>query len=129
MKKMLVLFLMAMSFTFNVQADEHHPDGPCAKDREQFCAKVEQGEGRVMKCLKENEDKLSAECKAHRVTMKDTMKKMAKACHADSEKLCGDKKHDHSEKMKCMKEHHEQLSPSCKEQMKEMKDKHQAMKK
>jgi Cysteine rich repeat len=35
----------------------------CADDVQQFCAGVKMGGGRVAHCLKQHEDKLSAECK------------------------------------------------------------------
>jgi Cysteine rich repeat len=35
----------------------------CVADVKALCAGVERGEGRIAKCLKENESKLSAECK------------------------------------------------------------------
>jgi Cysteine rich repeat len=35
----------------------------CADDVQQYCAGVKMGEGRVAHCLKQHEDKLSAECK------------------------------------------------------------------
>lgn len=122
MRKLFVMALLTVGFAMNVQADDRHHEGPCAKDREKLCANVEKGEGRVMKCLKDNADKLSPECKAHREEMKASMKKMKESCHADAEKLCGDKKAGHGEKMRCMKENKEKLSHACQERMKAMKD-------
>ena len=37
----------------------------CKPDAEKFCKGVEPGKGRVLKCLKANEAKLSPVCKAH----------------------------------------------------------------
>jgi hypothetical protein len=36
----------------------------CKGDKEKFCAGVQPGEGRIMKCMKEHEKDLSAGCKA-----------------------------------------------------------------
>jgi len=36
----------------------------CHDDVEQFCADAGKGRGRIVKCLKENKDKLSESCKA-----------------------------------------------------------------
>lgn len=99
-----------------------HGDGPCAKDRETLCKGVEQGEGRIHKCMKENKEKLSAECKAHVESMKDKMKDMKEACHDDAEKFCGDVKHGHGRMMKCMSSHKDELSAACKETVKDAKE-------
>jgi hypothetical protein len=37
----------------------------CKEDVKKLCAGVERGEGRIIKCLKENTEKLSASCKSH----------------------------------------------------------------
>jgi hypothetical protein len=35
----------------------------CKADRQTYCADIEKGGGRVMKCMKEHADKLSPSCK------------------------------------------------------------------
>lgn len=49
----------------------------CKADVEKFCASVEKGKGRIVKCLKENKDKegFGAECKAELESMKKLKKK------------------------------------------------------
>lgn len=108
------------------QATENkHHEGPCAKDRETLCGNIEPGEGRIMKCMQDNKDKASAECKAH---MKEKMnahfKGVKEACHGDAEKFCADVKHGEGRMMKCMKEHHNELSNGCKQEVENMKAKH-----
>ena len=36
---------------------------PCAEDVAKFCKDVKPGEGRVVRCLKDNSDRLSNECR------------------------------------------------------------------
>lgn len=36
----------------------------CQSDREKFCADIQGGKGRIMKCLKSNRDQLSEACRA-----------------------------------------------------------------
>ena len=40
--------------------------GACRKDIEKLCSKTAIGEGRVLKCLEENKEKVSKKCKAAR---------------------------------------------------------------
>ncbi|WII71793.1 cysteine rich repeat-containing protein [Bdellovibrio sp. 22V] len=111
------------------QANEMHGNGPCKADREKLCAGVEHGKGAMMKCMKDNEAQLSAECKAHIETMKGAMKEVKEACHDDYEKFCGNEKPGHGRIMKCLKKHKDELSQACKDEMGAMKEMRKKMKK
>ncbi len=95
-------------------------EGPCAKDRETLCAGVSHGDGRMMKCMKENEAKLSPECKASWAKNMENMKELKAACHDDAETLCAGK--THRDLAKCMRQNKEKLSEGCKAEWKEMKE-------
>lgn len=96
----------------------------CKADLDKLCAGVEPGEGRLMKCLKEKESQVSAECKASWDKMKDERKdrrqEMRAACGGDVEKHCPGMKPGDGQLMKCMKEKEAQLSAGCKAAMSEM---------
>ena len=96
--------------------------GPCAADVAQFCSGIEHGDGRLMKCLHANKDKVSAECKASHEKMKEAFKEVKEACHDDVEKFCGTVKGGKGRIMKCMKEHKEELSAGCKAEVEQMKE-------
>ncbi|MBX2989435.1 MAG: hypothetical protein KF802_16220 [Bdellovibrionaceae bacterium] len=97
-------------------------DGPCAKDRETLCAGVDHGGGKIAKCLRDNKDKLSAECKAHWESMKEHMKDAREACHDDVSQFCGDVKPGRGAIMKCLKANKDKLSAACKAEWNEMKE-------
>jgi len=42
----------------------------CAADRQTYCADVEKGGGRIMKCMKEHADKLAPACKEALASMR-----------------------------------------------------------
>jgi Cysteine rich repeat len=56
--------LAAACAAFSVAAQQRDAMKACQADVKAYCANVERGEGRLAKCLKENEAKVSAECKA-----------------------------------------------------------------
>lgn len=115
-----IFTILALALSFSAYADSH--EGPCAKDRETYCAGVERGEGRIMKCMEENADKLSPECKEFRAKAKEDFKEVAAACHEDAEKLCAGKQK--KALARCLRQNKEKLSDGCKAEVKEMKAKH-----
>lgn len=129
MQPFLVSAFFALSLAAPAHAGEH---GACKADLEKFCAGVEPGEGRMMKCLKEHEAELSEGCRAMKGGVKDKMQEKGReleaACKADKEKLCKDVEPGEGRIVKCMKEHEAELSEKCRGMMKEKHEKMQGMK-
>jgi hypothetical protein len=92
-------------------------EGPCSGDVAKFCKDVQQGEGRIAKCLKEHEKELSAPCKQHIAKMQQRLKETAQACHDDALKFCKDVKPGERRILRCLKSHQNELSPECKERI------------
>ena len=63
----------------------------CAEDIKTLCADVKPGGKRIMKCLKQNKDKVSEGCKA---TFKEKRKEM-KEMHKEMKEKNKEEKHDH----------------------------------
>lgn len=117
MKAILFLLTLALSApAFSAGAGT----GPCAKDRETLCAGIEQGEGRIAKCMKENAEKVSPECKAHMEKAKENIKDLAAACHDDAEELCPGLKR--RALVQCLRKNKEKVSQTCKDEFKELRD-------
>lgn len=120
-------FVVCIGFWSHAEHGKPH-NGPCAKDRETLCGNIEHGDGRVMKCMDENKDKLSAECKEHREKMsekrKEVQKELKEACHDDVEKFCDDVEQGQGRIMKCMKDYKDELSSGCKQEVESIKAKH-----
>lgn len=106
-------FCLAMAA--NVYAEETAK--PCAEDAAKFCKGVEQGEGRIAKCMKEHESELSPACKQNIAKAKERVKEAAEACKGDAEKVCKDVKPGRGRIVRCLKQHEDSLSPACKEEM------------
>ncbi len=93
----------------------------CKADLDKFCKDVKPGEGRIFKCLKENEAALSEVCKAKLSEQKVKALK-EHPCLADMEKFCKDVKPGEGRVMDCMKTHEAEFSAACKASMAEKKE-------
>jgi hypothetical protein len=127
--KMVIGFVSAIILSFILPgAADAHDDGHkgCGDDVKKYCSDVKPGGGRIMECLKAHEDKLSSWCMEEMHEKKAMMKEAKEAhktCKEDLEKFCADVKPGQGRKMECLKSHREELSPHCKDEMKEMHDK------
>jgi Skp family chaperone for outer membrane proteins len=90
---------------------------PCAEDAAKLCQGVQQGGGRVAKCLKEHSKELSPACKGNMKKMKKKAKDFKEACKDDAKNFCKDEKRGGGRILKCLKQHEGELSPACKEAM------------
>ncbi len=84
---------------------------PCNDDVQALCKDVTPGGGRIIDCLQDNMDKLSAKCKAH---ITDMRKQLLDACGADIKANCKDVKPGQGRILKCLKDNEAKLSAPCK---------------
>ena len=90
----------------------------CQGDVQRLCGDVEPGQGRIKRCLRENQDQLSAECRAQAKKVKRgkrgkrAMRRIKRACGADIQQPCGDVQGRRGLK-RCMREHADELSAEC----------------
>jgi hypothetical protein len=97
----------------------------CRAELKQLCGAIEPGSGRIKKCLKENESKLSTGCRQQFQEKKGRMKEQMKArrhelreaCEADVQRLCGNVQRGEGRIVNCLKEHKTELSESCAQSM------------
>jgi hypothetical protein len=114
----MIKIILSLSIVFvgtltSLSADDKAYKGACKADIEKFCATVEKGEGRIVKCLKENEASLSESCLAKRNEMKEKHKGFAKACKDDKKKLCADVKPGKGAIIACLKSKEVEVSANC----------------
>lgn len=81
----------------------------CKADAETLCKGVQPGQGRVMRCLVDQGDKVSSPCRA-----KISEAQSRHPCMKDMERLCKSVQPGEGRMMECMKKNEAQLSPECK---------------
>jgi Cysteine rich repeat len=59
----VTITLAVGSLAFQAAAQQREALKACEADIKTYCANVERGEGRIGKCLKQNQEKLSEPCK------------------------------------------------------------------
>lgn len=70
--KVFVIATLGLLFAAGAQADETAGRlGACKADVEKLCPDVQPGGGRIIQCLKQHKDEVSAECKARLRQMRD----------------------------------------------------------
>ena len=81
----------------------------CKGDAQTFCKGVQPGQGRVLRCLAENKEKLSSGCRSEIAEAESHH-----PCMKDMERLCKGVQPGGGRMMECMKQHEAELSPECK---------------
>jgi hypothetical protein len=115
----LVLCLSSLLFTgAEVRAENA---SPCAEDITKLCNGVQHGGGRIMNCLKEHEQELSAACKEHQAKMVKMLKNVPQACQDDVEQFCRQIRPVGRRIIRCLKQNETILSTECGNRMKEVK--------
>lgn len=96
-------------------------DRPCVADRQQFCANVQPGQGRIFQCLKQNEANLSAACKQkvqERVAqMRARGQQIRQQCRQDIQTVCANVQRGQGRIWQCLKQNEANLSAGCRQAM------------
>lgn len=90
---------------------------PCLKEVNTFCKDVRHGDGRIGKCLKENNDSMSFECAIYAMKMRDKRKSVKEACYGDIKNVCKDITPGNGRVFKCLKDKSNLVSERCKVEM------------
>lgn len=104
---------------------------PCDEDVAKFCKNIKPGAAAMLECLEVHEDKLSAACKEYeakmggerlkRIEMREQVRNEANirhSCRDDVTKFCKDVNPEQDGVAKCLREHENRLSATCRESIK-----------
>jgi hypothetical protein len=95
-------------------AEEPHP---CAAEIATYCTGIKPGGGRILKCLKENENSLSPVCREKVASIGKQLKEAQEACAEDINKFCRDIQPGEGRILKCLREHSAEISSGCTEKI------------
>ncbi len=118
MSKVMILvapFVAALAVTPAARAAR--TGGPCRQDVQKFCPDTKPGGGALRDCLKQHAAELSPACQEHLKQAKAKVKAWRQACEDDVQKFCASVQPGGGNILKCLHQHHDELSKSCQDQM------------
>ena len=89
--------------------------GACRADFAKFCKGTKPGDGRVLACLRQHQEQLSADCKASLETARTCADQARQLCGGGSEANTPDRK----AMRECLQQQREALSAPCRSQLAE----------
>lgn len=91
--------------------------GPCRQDVQKFCPDAKPGGGALRDCLKQHATELSPACQEHLKQVKGKVEAWRQACQDDVQKFCASTQPGGGNILKCLHQHHDELSKSCQDHM------------
>jgi len=96
---------------------------PCAEEIAKHCKEVKPGGGRILGCLDEHQKELSDSCRKKLAESKKKLMEAQQACTGDMEKYCKDVQPGEGRILKCLREHTQELSIACSQEIDKTKGK------
>jgi hypothetical protein len=110
----LAVLLAFPAATFPAEPAEQRP---CMNELDKFCKEVKPGEGRIIKCLQEHDQELSAVCRDKVQSILKRLEEAKQACGQDIGTFCADVKPGGGRLIKCLSPHFNELAPTCREKL------------
>ena len=125
MNKVIMLVApLAVALSMTPAARAQRGTGPCRQDVQKFCPDAKPGGGALRDCLKQHAAELSPACQEHLKQVKGKMEAWRQACQDDVQKFCADVQPGGGNILKCLHQHHDELSKSCQDQMAQARHRH-----
>jgi hypothetical protein len=91
--------------------------GPCAGDVKKFCQGVQPGQGDMSRCLTQNRENLSPDCKSRLSALSEQVNEADQACHDDVMLFCSGVKPGGGRIVQCLKDNGSSVSFNCRVKM------------
>jgi hypothetical protein len=116
-KAVTLIAPLAAALTMTGSARAEHHGGPCRADVQRLCPNVKPGFGGFRDCLAEHASELSPACQERLSRIQAKMAAWRAACQDDVQKLCSDVTPGRGTIIKCLRQHRDELSQSCQDQL------------
>jgi hypothetical protein len=87
--------------------------GACRADVQRLCGDVQPGNGARRQCLRQHRSELSAQCQERIGQVRQRVAQLRQACGGDVQRLCSGVQPGHGAIRSCIREHANELSPTC----------------
>jgi cysteine rich repeat protein len=94
-------------------AQEYGKD--CEADARKLCADTPPGEGRLLRCLKDNESFLSQSCQSAFNRVRLERSKIQASCAGDVGRFCHDVPEGSGRVLACLRKHEQELTSDCRD--------------
>ena len=111
----LALVLLCVSAGDRAYAAEE--ELPCSEEIAKYCKGVKPGGGRILNCLNEHQKELSVSCERKLEESKTRLMEAQQACTGDMERFCNNVQPGGGRILKCLREHTQELSLACRQQL------------
>jgi Cysteine rich repeat len=112
-----LVVLIAPLVMASVPAQAQGRGGPCRQEIEKLCPNVAPGGIALRDCINQHAAELSPQCQKRVAHMKARMEAWRQACKDDVQKLCPQEEPGHGNIGRCLRQHHDQLSQACQDQL------------
>ena len=109
---------LAVALTMSPSLAQPMPGrGACREDIKKFCPNLKPGGGAYRDCLKTHAAELSPACQEHLKQVTAKAAAWRQACKDDVQKFCPSVSPGRGKILKCLHQHHDDLSQACKDQL------------
>jgi hypothetical protein len=124
MKKFQVFILVVLSVSIMAAVHAYaKEENPCKKDIAKFCKDIEPGEGRILRCLNLSKEDVTPACKKHLARIEKAVEEVQNACADDYAIFCSSVVPGQGRIAACLEKNEKILTPKCKANLKEVKQK------
>ena len=119
-KRNLALALAPVAVALCIATAQAHSDKgehPCREDVQKLCPDLQPGGGHYLDCLQQHAADLSPACQERVQKKQAAWDRLRQICQPEVQRLCGDIQPGTGAIISCLREHRDEVSQDCKDQI------------